>query len=213
MALSEEEKRERRRISQRKYKNSEKGKEKRKEYDKLYRKKYRSSKKVKEKRKEESNAYYENHKEEIKKKLKEKYAENPKPILERCKQWKEKKPNYMKTYREEHKEEISEYTKEYSKTPIGRAHNLLSSYRANDKKHQRGECTLSSQWIIDNIFNSKKCHYCKREFNWDELGCDRIESSKPHTEDNVVPCCKECNTKKGSMSYEEFKQKMLGNKS
>jgi hypothetical protein len=35
-------------------------------------------------------------------------------------------------------------------------------------------------------------------------GIDRIDSSKGHTKDNVVPCCKYCNFGKGKLSLNEF---------
>lgn len=138
---------------------------------------------------------------------KKRYNENKNIILERNKKWKEQNPEYMLEYRNEHKEEISEYNKNYSKTQRGRANNLLGSYRFNDKKHNRGECNITPEWIVENIF-SKPCHYCG-ESDWTKIGCDRIDNSKPHTMDNVVPCCKSCNDKKGSMSYDEY-IKMLG---
>lgn len=40
---------------------------------------------------------------------------------------------------------------------------------------------------------------------WTYNGLDRIDSSKPHTEDNIVPCCKFCNQAKNDMTTEEFK--------
>ena len=74
--------------------------------------------------------------------------------------------------------------------------------KREDKKRNRGKCTLTAQWIMDYIF-TKKCVYCG-ESDWKKLGCDRIDNSKPHTEDNVVCCCGECNTKRGTKEFEEF---------
>jgi hypothetical protein len=37
-------------------------------------------------------------------------------------------------------------------------------------------------------------------------GLDRIDSSQPHTKNNVVSCCATCNYAKNDMSIEEFKQ-------
>ncbi len=138
---------------------------------------------------------------------KKRYNENKNIILERNKKWKERNPEYMLEYRDEHKEEIKEYNKEYSKTPRGRANNLLSSYRSNDIKHNRGECKITVDWILDNIL-FEPCIYCG-EKGWEIIGCDRKDNKLPHTPDNCVPCCLSCNSKKGSMNYEEFK-KMLG---
>lgn len=37
-------------------------------------------------------------------------------------------------------------------------------------------------------------------------GLDRIDSNLPHNKDNIVPCCKQCNTAKLDYSLEDFKQ-------
>ena len=152
---------------------------------------------------------------------KQRYQDNKEEILERQKQYqqehKEEKAKYGKQYRQEHKEELAEYMKQYyqenkeeiaeikiqyNKTSMGRAVYLLNGYRKADRKYNRGECTLTAQWIVDNIF-TKPCHWCG-ETDWTKIGCDRIDNSLPHTPDNVIPCCGACNAKRGLMSYEEF---------
>ena len=129
--------------------------------------------------------------------------ENP----EYLKQWKKENPEkikeHLKRWYQENKEKMLEQHKEYRNTPIGRAGHLVMRYKQNDKKYNRGECTLTAQWIVDNIF-SKPCHYNCGETDWTKLGCDRIDNSLPHTPDNVVPCCDECNKKRGTKTYEEF---------
>ena len=81
----------------------------------------------------------------------------------------------------------------YNKTPKGRAVYLLNRYKSSDKEHNRGESDLTSQWIVENIF-SKPCAHCG-ETDWRKIGCNRLDNSKPHTMDNVEPCCGECNRK------------------
>lgn len=134
---------------------------------------------------------------------------------------------YSKKYREKNREELNEkkkvyysdplviqhknkYNEQYYKTKIGRASNLVGSYSQMDKISGRGECTLTAKWIVDNIFSGQKCIYCGED-DWTKLGCDRIDNDKPHTPDNVVCCCWECNRKRKYMDFEEFK-KMLGEK-
>ena len=40
----------------------------------------------------------------------------------------------------------------------------------------------------------------------EDIGLDRIDNTKGHTKDNVVPCCYICNTTRGSnFTYEEMK--------
>ena len=76
---------------------------------------------------------------------------------------------------------------------MGRAFYLLSAYNQLDKKYNRGKGDLTAKWIVENIF-TKKCAYCDKE-GWDVIGCNRIDNSKPHTKDNVEPCCLEHNLK------------------
>ena len=120
---------------------------------------------------------------------------------------------WNKRWREANAVKVKEYQKrwiaEYRNTPMGRAIHLVSCYKRNDKKYNRGECTLTPKWVVDNIFN-KPCHYNCGETDWTKLGCDRIDNSKPHTPDNVVPCCEECNKKRGTMNYEEFLMSLSG---
>lgn len=133
-------------------------------------------------------------------------AENPDYHKEYGAKYRAEHPEYNAKYAANHKEKIAEYQAEYQaeyyKTPTGRAHNLVSNYQREDKKYNRGKCTLTARWVIDNIF-SKSCHYCGKE-GWEIMGCDRIDNSLPHTPENVVSCCVECNKKRGRKSYEEF---------
>lgn len=137
--------------------------------------------------------------------------ENAEKIREYKRQWyrrnREKTLEHKKEYDEKHRKEKSEYLKEYLKKPINRATNLVRCYAFHDKEQNRGECTLTPEWIIENIFTSK-CRYCGKD-DWIKLGCDRINNDLPHTPDNVVCCCEECNKKKGTTPYEEY-IKMLG---
>ena len=150
--------------------------------------------------------YQQDNKETIAERKKQHYQHNKEAILEQQKQYyqgnKEEITERKKRYYQGNKEAILEQKKQYNKTPMGRAINLVGSYKQSDKDANRGECTLTAQWIIDNIFTSK-CHWCG-ETDWHKLGCDRIDNDKPHTPDNVNPCCDKCNAKRGTKTYEEF---------
>lgn len=78
--------------------------------------------------------------------------------------------------------------------------------------------------------SQKNCHYCNRapsnshnkylhrdkwgknsQFAKDNgtftyNGLDRIDSSKPHDKNNVVPCCYQCNWSKSNKSVDEFRE-------
>ena len=102
---------------------------------------------------------------------------------------------YHREWWQKRKEKNYEVKKQWIKNnpERWRASSLLTAYRQSDRKNNRGECTLTIDWIIDNIF-SKPCAHCGKE-GWDVIGCNRLDNSKPHTEDNVEPCCWECNQK------------------
>lgn len=72
-----------------------------------------------------------------------------------------------------------------------RAQCLVSNYNRMDKLCNREKGNLTPKWVIENIFN-KPCAHCDKT-GWDVIGCNRLDNNKPHTMDNVEPCCKECN--------------------
>jgi hypothetical protein len=56
--------------------------------------------------------------------------------------------------------------------------------------------------MVENIFK-KRCIYCGDD---KRVGCDRIDNNRPHTKDNVVPCCIECNmARNNNFTFDEMK--------
>ena len=149
----------------------------------------------------------EKHRDKVLEGKKQYYLKHKKEIKQENKQWRDKHPNYMSKYMLKYREEHPECDKERYQTPMGRASNLVSNYQLADRNANRGECTLSAKWVVENIF-TKPCHYCGKE-GWDAIGCDRIDNSKPHTPDNVVPCCYECNCKRNRTPYDEYIKKRV----
>lgn len=164
---------------------------------------------TKEERREYAKKYYQANREKIKEYKKQYYQNNAERFKEYQKQYnqdnseriKEQKKQYYQDNAERHKEQM----KQYRQTPMGRASILLSTYNQSDKKHNRGKGDLTAEWIVENIF-TQPCHYCGKE-GWEVIGCDRIDNSKPHTEDNVIPCCMNCNRKRGTKEFEDFRKK------
>lgn len=160
----------------------------------------------KEKIAERHKQYYKDNAEKIAEQHKQYYQDNKEKLSKQNKQYyqanKEKTLEQKKQYYTENKEKVAEHQKQYRKTPMGRALNLINTYKQKDKKCNRGECTLTAKWIVHNIFSSK-CIYCG-ESDWTKLGCDRIDNEKPHTEDNVVCSCWNCNNKRKKKPFEEF---------
>lgn len=141
--------------------------------------------------------YYEAHRDECIERKKKYYNEHKEELIEYTRTYhknhKESEKVYRLKYYLDHKEQKRNQHLEWTKTPIGRATNLLNSYNTNDKKYNRGKGDLTPEWIVENIF-TKPCAHCG-ETDWHKLGCNRLDNSKPHTKDNVEPCCPNCNKK------------------
>lgn len=65
-----------------------------------------------------------------------------------------------------------------------------------------------NEWVA---LAKQNCHYCDAEpgnmiksYGFKYNGLDRIDSSKPYTLTNIVPCCRICNTAKSDMSQKDF---------
>lgn len=77
---------------------------------------------------------------------------------------------------------------------------MLSAYRNKDKK-RNFEFNLDTEFLTKLV--SQSCTYCG---DTKLIGADRIDNSKGHTKDNVLPCCYSCNTVRSNMfSVEEMK--------
>lgn len=103
---------------------------------------------------------------------------------------------YLRKWRESH----PNYNREWAeKNPMKRAAlDRIHSHNQSDKINKRGEGDLTVEWYIENIL-SKSCVHCG-ETDWRKLGCNRLDNSKPHTKDNVEPCCRRCNSILGNKS-------------
>ena len=158
-----------------------------KEYDRLY------YLKNKEKRLKQVKEYNSANKEKIAEYYKKYYKDNKKNISVYHRNYYDEKADEFKQYYNENREKILKQKRDYYSTQLGRAKGLISAYKEADKKANRGECTLTAEWIVENIF-SKPCAHCGKT-GWDVIGCNRLDNDKPHTSDNVEPCCLQCNIK------------------
>ncbi len=162
-------------------------------------KKYNTEEERKAAKKESQRHYYQKNKEYFAKKNAEYYQNNRDECIAN-----------MSEYYQKNRDRFIEKRAEYRNTAEGRAKNIIGIYRKSDIQHNRGECSITPEWILENIF-TKPCHYCG-ETDWHKLGCDRIDNDLPHTPENVVPCCGDCNRKKGTIPYKEFIKMHLAEK-
>ena len=101
-----------------------------------------------------------------------------------------------KVYRKANKEAITEYNKAYYRTPKGRFSEIKGKAKWRNINFSLPFKLYESQlW-------GKPCHYCGCEI--EATGLDRKDNDKGYEVGNVVPCCHNCNNKKGIKPYEEF---------
>lgn len=133
------------------------------------------------------------------------YLKNREKLLKKQNEYYKNNKDIHRAYYQRNRERIieyqNEYQVEYNKTPMARANMLLGAYNNADVKRGRGKGDLTAKWIVENIF-TKPCAHCG-ETDWRKIGCNRLDNSKPHTMDNVEPCCYKCNIKALNMERSE----------
>lgn len=148
------------------------------------------------------------------------YKEHKEQLKVSRKKWEEKNQDYYKEYYEKNKERIKknkkkttskhpkthsdrQYKSEEERNAYQRADHLCRNYKRMDsKKGFDISDNITGDWIYKNILY-KKCIYCNCE-GWDVLGVDRINNTKPHTPNNCVPSCKNCNDKRNKKDFYDF---------
>lgn len=107
---------------------------------------------------------------------------------------------------------------------IATARNVWVRYKTIDRAKER-EMTIDFETFY--TLSQENCYYCgsppsnkankavaaayasdfaKENGDFIYSGLDRLDSSKGHTPDNVVPCCRDCNRMKMDMSLEKFER-------
>ena len=81
-----------------------------------------------------------------------------------------------------------------------------SYYRSKTGRYIRTRCNAKTRGInftlsFEDFLGlwGKSCSYCKKPIEF--TGIDRIDFKKGYTKENVVSCCKQCNTIKGRLEW------------
>ena len=77
---------------------------------------------------------------------------------------------------------------------------IISTDIGPDAKHDKREFTLTYEDFL--TFWQQPCSYCGDPIK--TVGLDRVDNSKGYIKDNVVSCCKHCNTWKHTATQADF---------
>lgn len=123
---------------------------------------------------------------------------------------KEDRKEYYRQYYQRNKERKNQYWRDKYQSPERRATVLVAGYKRDDIKYYggNGKDTITANFLLDRLY-PKGCFYCGSK-DMSKLGADRIDNTKPHTEDNVVCCCWDCNNRRNTESFIDFYKKEFG---
>lgn len=159
---------------------------------------------------EQQKQYYAEHAEARKQYNKQYYVDNADAIKQYYQANKEEIAEYRKQWRAENKENIAEYNKQYKKqyraTIEGYARQIRYHNLQTDRKYGRIGAEEDPLPTIEQYIEllQQLDYYDKKQYPFNEMGLDRIDNTKPHTLDNVVPCSTKNNKRRQKMNFEEF---------
>lgn len=119
---------------------------------------------------------------------------------------------YLKEYAEVHKEDLAGYQKEYAEIHKEELKQYHKEYYQRTKQSLRTRfCQLKSSASRRNIVVgidfeqycalviTDECHYCGSVLPCAGSGIDRLDHTEGYILNNIVPCCWECNKRKGAL--------------
>lgn len=137
---------------------------------------------------------------------------------------------YQREYRKENKKRIRKYQQKYytNANYFSTTDNIikrkLRTHRAIDIKTGRGAPNnyITYKWIIDTLMKQgNRCKYCNKKMKVEKFKTrekraftvERMDNTKPHTQNNCVCACLSCNLKRGKRTYDQFMNYMKQNTS
>lgn len=122
------------------------------------------------------------------------------------KQYRAEHAEYFKQWRADNAEHKKQYNKQYRATIEGYARQIRINNLYEDRKYCRCGKDEDPLPTIEQYIEllQQRDYYDGKQYHWTEMGIDRIDNSKPHTIDNVIPCSTAHNRQRGRRSFEEF---------
>jgi len=104
-----------------------------------------------------------------------------------------------KEWRDENKEHDAERKRKWvDENPNRDSYN----HKKNNAKYRNKSFNLTLEWYLDNVWD-KQYFYCGEASNG---GMDRVDNNIGYETDNIVPCCKWCNSIKMEHTIEDMEQ-------
>ena len=96
-------------------------------------------------------------------------------------------------YYQENKDKIADYYDPQTH-PMNWARNMVNAYRQMDRDRFGDDSqTITAEWFLEHIAY-RQCAHCGKQ-GIGLVGCNRLDNTKGHTEDNVEAACFKCNAK------------------
>ena len=102
----------------------------------------------------------------------------------------------------------------YKKELLREIDKKIASYKNQDiNKNKYNNNNITQEQVIEQLVTSKlKCYYCKHNMlifynkvrDIEQWTLDRINNDLPHSEENVVVCCLQCNLQRRCQNKEKF---------
>lgn len=83
--------------------------------------------------------------------------------------------------------------------PERRAYHIVEDSARFDRRKGQEEHDLTVEWVDEQI--SKPCTYCKRKLSKLDMTLDRVDNTKGHLKNNLLPACCMCNYFRRDMPY------------
>lgn len=172
--------------------------------------------------------YYESHKDQISEYHRKRYLRNRDEILRRNRKWqsanrgrvlstsykwktknKPKVQGWIRRWKQANRDKINTYQRQwYKKNPSNRIHDY--NLRKARKKSLPFENCSSKIRLLKKI--SRFCHWCCCRLSKSNLTIDHVislNSGGHHINDNLVACCKSCNSSKQDTLVGEWLQNVV----
>ena len=112
---------------------------------------------------------------------------------------KEKNRDKMNESRKKWRDNNKEKIREWEQSQNGK----FCRYKTRSKERNISFQLTKKQFIS---FWQKNCHYCGSKI--ETIGIDRVDNNKGYLIDNIVACCRTCNSIKNNRTLDEFENRL-----